>query len=373
MLKVLHSPVNIGNQPWALSRAERELGCKSDVVVNYGTWVGFPHDRCLSEYGKKGRVDTLRRAGFAMSAPLRYDVLHYYFGRTLMCWDDRGLRDDKWYMDLRLARRLGRRTFMTLQGCDVRLARKSDQRNTVTACRQGACGAYEACVSTYDEQREWLVDNILPQLDGVFFLNPELGHSLKDGGSFLPYATVDWRNFRPIPPSTEGVIRIVHAPSDTGIKGTPLIEAAIEKLKDRFPIEYIQVHGKTHDEAMALYRSADIAIDQVLLGWYGAFAVEMMVMGKPVMCYIREEDLGFIPPQMNDEMALLRVHPHSLEEDIARILEQRAQWPEWSRRSRQYVIDWHDPRRIAAAMLNTYQGKGFDFDLQAVQPSAPRE
>lgn len=34
-MKVLHAPVNVGNQPWILSRHERLLGIESDLVLNY--------------------------------------------------------------------------------------------------------------------------------------------------------------------------------------------------------------------------------------------------------------------------------------------------------------------------------------------------
>ena len=90
-LRVLHGPVNVGNQPWHLSRAERALQNESDLVVNYGTWLQYPADRTLAQYGAKKWGDILRRAAFALYAPLRYDVIHYYFGRTFMLWDDRGM------------------------------------------------------------------------------------------------------------------------------------------------------------------------------------------------------------------------------------------------------------------------------------------
>ena len=51
-MRVLHGPVNVGNQPWVLSRYERLLGAQSDVVVNYSTWLGYQVDRCLSEYAE---------------------------------------------------------------------------------------------------------------------------------------------------------------------------------------------------------------------------------------------------------------------------------------------------------------------------------
>ena len=58
-MRVLHGPVNVGNQPWVLSRYERLLGAQSDVVVNYSTWLGYQVDRCLSEYAKKCCTITL--------------------------------------------------------------------------------------------------------------------------------------------------------------------------------------------------------------------------------------------------------------------------------------------------------------------------
>ncbi|MGY4472620.1 hypothetical protein ACVILL_000034, partial [Bradyrhizobium sp. USDA 3364] len=46
-MKILHGPVNVGNQPWVLSRAERQLGASSDVVVRNDTWLGYSADRML--------------------------------------------------------------------------------------------------------------------------------------------------------------------------------------------------------------------------------------------------------------------------------------------------------------------------------------
>ena len=64
-----------------------------------------------------------------------------------------------------------------------------------------------------------------------------------------------------------------------------------------------------HAEAMKLYAQADLVIDQLLAGWYGGFAVETMAMGKPVVCYIRAEDLQFVPPAMVAELPLIPARP----------------------------------------------------------------
>ena len=137
----------------------------------------------------------------------------------------------------------------------------------------------------------------------------------------------------------------------------------MEQLKSRFDFELILVEKKTHEEALAIYRSADLAIDQVLAGWYGGFAVEMMAMGKPVACFIREGDLKFVPEPMKNDLAILNIDPGNLTEDLAAILERQAEWPELGRRSRRYVERWHDPDHIAEAMIAAYRSPDSSFVL----------
>ncbi|CAN5300702.1 glycosyltransferase family 4 protein [soil metagenome] len=361
-LKILHAPVNIGNQPWALSRSEIAQGCQSRVVINYNTWLNYSNDLCLSTYQSVTLYNMFKRFAYAMSAPLRFDVLHYYFGRTLMCWDDYGPRNNFWYMDLKLAKLLGRKTFMTLQGCDVRLAGLSDKNNQYTPCKKDQCSAYQGCTSSYDKDRQWLIDNILPQFDQVFFLNPELGYYLKKG-YFLPYASVDVELIKVQPPRLRGIPKIIHAPSDPSIKGTDIILQALEQLKPHYEFEFLLIKNKTHAEAMQLYREADLAIDQVLCGWYGAFAVELMAMGKPVLCYIRDEDLHFIPKEMAVDLAIRRVNPATLAANIAAVLDARQEWLTWSTMARNFVLKWHNPRSIAQAMIAAYRSPTSEFNL----------
>jgi hypothetical protein len=375
-MKVLHGPFNIGNQPWGLSRAERRLGCRSDLVVRTGTWLKYPADRMLYDDSASQRQKTFRSAQFGLSALLNYDVLHYYFGQTFL-YPGHGISAKRlgarflnrlMTLDLALAQRFGRKKFMTLQGCDVRLAGEGNARNEWTMCAPGRCSVYQTCIDTLDERRRHLIREVLPLFDRVFYLNPELGHVVPDG-QFLPYANVEIEKFVPQFPSNGGRPRIVHAPSDGSIKGTPMILGALEQLKSRYDFDLILVEKKTHEEALALYRSADIAIDQVLAGWYGGFAVEMMAMGKPVACYIRERDLKFVPEAMRNEMPVFRINPGSLVEDIAAILDRRAEWPHRGRMSRSYVERWHNPDTIAKAMLAAYRSPDSMFDLNPDGPS----
>jgi len=369
-MKVLHGPVNVGNQPWALSRAERRLGITSDLVIRSGTWLNYPADRTLSRDGSGFFEIAARSVLFGLGVPWKYDVLHFYFGQTFLSPGRSYFKNsflDRIFnigstIDLRIARRLGRKRFMTLQGCDARLAGEGNSRNDWTMCATDRCSLYRTCIEVLDARRRYTIGKVLPFFDRVFYLNPELGHVVPEG-QFLPYASVEIEKFDVKLPSPEGRPRIVHAPSDGSIKGTPIILDALEQLKGRYDFDLILVEKKTHDEALALYRSADIAIDQVLAGWYGGFAVEMMAMGKPVACYIREQDMKFVPEAMRDDMPILQINPGRLVDDLAAILDRRSEWQDVGKRSRRYVERWHNPDRIAQAMLDAYRSSNSTFVL----------
>jgi hypothetical protein len=366
VLKVLHGPVNVGNQPWVLSRNERALGVKSDLVVNYNTWLGYSADRILTPLSRGSRADRLRRLAFGVTAPLRYDVLHYYFGRSFLCWDDYGAPNRLWFKDLMLAKKLGRKVFMTLQGCDARLSDRSSKLHEFTPCKLGQCQAAAVCRSTLDAQRRRLIETVLPHADRVFVLNPELARFVPNA-TFLPYASVDLARFTPAFPKTDGPIRVVHAPSDPLLKGSAYVIAAIEKLRAKYPIEFTLVQGMPHEEALKVYQHADLVIDQLLFGWYGGLAVEVMAMGKPVACYIRESDLPFVPTRMARELPVLPVRADTLESDLESLLSRRHEWPEHGRRSLAFAKTWHDPHVIARAMIRAYRNPASEFSLAPVE------
>ena len=78
-------------------------------------------------------------------------------------------------------------------------------------------------------------------------------------------------------------LRIIHAPTNRAVKGTPLVEAAVFELAHKGRIfELILTERQTWAESLVNIARADIAFDQPLLG-YGCFAVEAMGMGLPVI------------------------------------------------------------------------------------------
>lgn len=356
-LSIVHGPNNVGNLPWVLSNEMKKLGHDSDVVVNFGTWLGYPADRVIGEYGDRSWTNVGRRLANGLAQPFRRDVLHCYFGRSFLSWEDLGDRNRWPLKDLALARRLGKRIVMTYQGCDARLAAESNRRNPVTMCKEGGCSAYANCVASIDASRRATIAAVDRLADLVLYVNPELGQFLPRG-SFLPYGNVDVEAIRPAPAPVRERPLILHAPSDPSIKGTPLITEALEALRGEFDFELRLVQGLPHEQAMALYREADLLVDQVLAGWYGGLSVELMAMGKPVACYLREEDLHVLPAGMRADLPLYRIDPRSLADDLRAVLSRRHEWAEAGRRSREFVLRWHDPAKLARVLLRSYEEPG---------------
>ncbi|WFU53787.1 glycosyltransferase [Bradyrhizobium pachyrhizi] len=376
-MKILHGPVNVGNQPWVLSRAERQLGASSDVVVRNDTWLGYSADRVLSAKNTGFLQTAIRSTSFGLTSQWRYDVLHFYFGQTflspgfplsapgsLLSGASRltDVVNRLSAVDLHVARLFNKKLFMTLQGCDVRLAGEGNVRNEWTMCAPQHCELYQRCTDALDHRRHFLIEKVLPLFDRVFYLNPELGHIVPHG-RFLPYSNVEIEKFDVALPAKQGRPKIVHAPTAGRIKGTPMILSALEQLRSRYDFDLVLVEKTSHERALEIYRSADLAIDQVLAGWYGGFAVEMMAMGKPVACYIREEDMAFVPDAIKRELPVYRLNPGNLVEAIASVLDRRSEWPIRGQASRLYVERWHNPKLIAKAMLSAYEDPNSAFEL----------
>jgi hypothetical protein len=150
---------------------------------------------------------------------------------------------------------------------------------------------------------------------------------------------------------------VLHAPSHRGVKGTEHIVRAAERLQaEGVPFEFRLVEGLTHAEARRLYERADLAVDQVLAGWYGGFAVEMMAFGVPVVAYLREGDLAFLPEAMRRDLPVVSATPGTVYAVLKSLLTaRRGELADLGRRSRAYVETWHDPLRVAATLKADYE------------------
>lgn len=87
-------------------------------------------------------------------------------------------------------------------------------------------------------------------------------------------------------------LRVLHAPNHRAIKGTRYFVEAVQQLRaEGVAIELTILERVPNSEIRKAIAEADVIADQLIVGWYAMFALEAMSMGKPVICYLREDFL----------------------------------------------------------------------------------
>lgn len=373
-IRVLHCPWNIGQNPQMLARAERELGLRSTAVALDVDPFGYRIDEVL--FAPEDRFVDRERKRLALlgRAARSFDVVHYNFGQQIFRDDEAGAwRDTLAHriasvavpayrralhrLELPVLRRLGRGIVVTYQGDDARQGDYCRANFEITHATEVGPEYYPP---GSDEEKRREIARFARYADRIYALNPDLLHMLPEQAEFLPYATVDLREWTPAHarPIGDGRLTVLHAPSHRGAKGTRYVLEAVERLRheDGLDFEFLLVEGMTNAEARRAYERADLLVDQLLIGWYGGLAVELMALGRPVVAYLREGDLRFIPRRMREEMPVVNAHPGTIYEVLKDLLtRRRAELPELGRRSRAYVEAWHDPLEIAARLERDYR------------------
>ena len=353
-LRILHCPTDVGGNAWTLSRAERKLGLDSTVMVYRKSWLDYPVDIDLRLEGKSRLLKALSMFSFFIRALPEYDVFHFNFGSSLLPTHPLHYIDS---FDLPILRRFGKGIVVTYQGSDAR------QKTYHVQNFSGSPYTELDCYSRHsDGKRDALKISRIKKFgryaDKIFALNPDLLYVLPEEAEFLPYACVDLEKYKPFckPVKKDSHFYILHAPTNRGLKGSEYIIEAVERLRYTYDdVELLLVEGIPHDHALELYKKADLVVDQLLIGWYGGLAVEAMALGKPVVCYIREEDLKFIPTEMRQDLPIINANPKNIYEVLMKLVEGRDGLPLLGEQSRAYVEKWHDPMKVASRTKEVYE------------------
>jgi glycosyltransferase involved in cell wall biosynthesis len=360
-LRVLHCPDMVGGHPQQLARAERALGLDSWSVA----WQASRFDYSCDEVLSSGRSGALGKGWMRLKllarALVRFDVIHFNYGLTLMP-ELGGGRRGMWkrllggaeLSDLPLLKAAGKTIVVTFQGDD---ARQGDRLQAFAEFdwRQEFGNDYYS--EAGDAHKRWRIATMARWADRIYALNPDLLRVLPASAQFFPYAHVDLEQYKPGNPPANQVPLVMHAPSHRGVKGTRHILETVDRLRrEEIAFDFELVEGKTRAEAMERYQHADLMVDQLLLGWYGGLAVECMALGVPVISYIRPADLERVPAGMRAALPVILADRSTLYAVLKDWLTvRRGELPEVRRRCRQYVETWHNPLQIARMVADEYR------------------
>ena len=381
IIRVLHCPTNVAGNPHGLAKAERELGLKSWSVSFERPPFNYETDEVLFDEDDSIFVREIKRWRFLWRVLIDFDIVHFNFGQSIMQQWVPPILMMKWLTstahvkcssfvqcvarcytglfelrDLPLLKMMGKGIVVTYQGDDARQSDFCLANFENSPAGEVELGYYSP---ELDAHKRYRIASFAKYADRIYALNPDLLHVLPNQAQFLPYSHVDLRDWRVVDKASPAskVPVILHAPSHRGVKGTRFVLDAVSRLRaEGIALEFVLVEGISHAEARCMYRRADLLVDQLLCGWYGGLAVELMALGKPVICYIREGDLKFIPRQMREEMPIINATPTTIYDVLKEWLtKRRHELSEIGLRSRAYVEKWHDPLKIAARLKSEYE------------------
>lgn len=331
-LRVLHAPSSVGGNAALLARAQRDLGVDA-TSVHYAT--GAPIAAADEELALDERPP-VRRAlalgAFAVGALRRFDVFHLYFGHTLL---------PRIHPDLALLRALGKRVVLHFCGCDLRDRAATLARHPISGCAE--CIAL-TCLRARSPRPA--------RAAAVFVATPDLLE-------FVPRARVMpvpldldvWTPREHRKRAAAEPVRIVHAPTDRHIKGTRHLVDAVASLRSAgHRVELRLLEGLPPAEVAPAVRDADLAVDQLMIGAYGAFAAEAMASGLPVVCRVRADLRRHYPA----DLPLVDADPASIRDVLDALLRDPGAWRGLGERGVEYARREHGMHSVAARALAAY-------------------
>ena len=346
-LRIIHGLSEVAGQNSYSVRGLREIGENAESVVYYEHPFRYPYDKCLNidKSNKKMIPLYVSKLGvFFLTAMKKYDCFHFHYGHSILNG-----------VELPVYRLFKKKVFFEFHG--------SDLRDYQTFCKKCglSCDPNEATSPRQHRRNR----KICKTADGIIVHDDELIPYLPKEcvPVFVVPLRVDVTRFQPHYPNPDTKkIRIVHAPSKRAIKGTEYVLKAFHSLQSRYDnLELVLVEGKTQQEALEIYKTADIVVDQLYAGTYGVFAIESMAMGKPVITYISEEMKEKLP----EELPIVSGNTHTIESAMETLICDGNLRRSIGIAAREYVENYHDYRYVACCLREIYYGRSVPLNGRA--------
>lgn len=158
--------------------------------------------------------------------------------------------------------------------------------------------------------------------------------------------------------AVSGPVRVLHAPSDTGAKGTAEIRATVTSLIDEgLPIEYLELRKLPNAEVRAALSGADIVVDQLYSDTpMAVLASEAAAAGRPAI--VGSLDWVGALDRVSHEATppTVRCSPEELEPVLRRLVASAAEREKLGRHAREFVTDRWNPEAVARRFLAVCDG-----------------
>lgn len=331
----------ISHKPYMLSRVLRRQGVKSEYfALNVGPKKGIldiGYDYAMAAQLEPGRRRLLE-VFYLWTVLARYDVIHSHF-KTL-------LSHTGW--EFKFLRRLGKVIVFHYRGCDIRYRSLNMRLQPILNCCQECEYPIGSCDTEYQRSQVALTTKYG---DLFFVTTPDLADFVPRAEHipFIQPMGVDLAAIEPAPRAAS-VFRVVTSSNHPGIDGTRFIQAAVQRLRDEGrAIELVEIRNLPYREALAIYKSADVFVGKLRMGYYNNANIETMMLGVPNMSHIRDEYRSLVP-----DSPIIPTTPDQVYDRLSYYIDRPEELRAIGARGPAFVRAHHDPDRIGKRLIDRY-------------------
>jgi MarR-like DNA-binding transcriptional regulator SgrR of sgrS sRNA len=163
---------------------------------------------------------------------------------------------------------------------------------------------------------------------------------------------IDISKFKPAyPDPLKKIPHVIHVSSQHYTKGTDKVLEILEELSQNKSCTYKVITNETREGVLKQVSECDIFLDQFIIGEYGLASVEAMAFGKPVISYIRPQNIQTLPSNFPMIIASL----DELREALTDLVENPQKRTELGQKSREYAKKNHDSALVVNQLAEVYK------------------
>lgn len=358
---------------WYLSRELRKLGWIADCL-NFDadpTSQLYYHGQDF-QFSYNGWKDRIKHLKFYIKSLKNYDIFHFSGAHNMMMlqsWDRylKYILPERW--DIKLLKKMGKKISYANNAC----------LDGVSQTSFSQWGPYNTCsICKWKDHPDVCSDTI--NLNWGKFRNDMADLQVSPGGNRIDYNDIagildvpgfyclDENYWSPdieipeafkLPPTDK--VRLYHGVGNydsrthsddaVNIKCTHLYKKVVQQLQsDGYPVELIFFTNVPNKDIRYYQLQADICVDMLTYGFFGANIRESLMLGIPSICYLRPQWLEsmkkYVPEYVN-EMPVINSSPEAIYEDLKDLIIHPEKRKVIGAKSREFAIKWHSSKNGA--------------------------
>lgn len=353
---------------WYLSRALRDIGWNADLLnwdLNPGSQIYYHGEDFQIQY--ESNLDIRNFLQFYWGSLRRYDIFHFankgglQFGEPMRAAVKKNLGEEGF--EIRFLKALNKKIVYSNNGCLDGVSQSAFSKwGPLSVC--SICQWHNDPSVCSDERnlawgkfRNEMADyQCLLGGNRVDYNDHPTVHEVPefyclDKNFWQPGLDIPDQYRFSYPPETVLLYHAVgnHAErsdeSGVNIKCTHIYGPLVNRFKhEGMAVEMVFCTNIPNKEVRFYQAQADIFLEMLSYGWFGANAREAMMLGKPVICYLRPEWLESARreiPEYVDELPIVNATPETVEAVLRDLIANKEKRLEIGRRSREFAVKWH--------------------------------